>query len=121
MATRDLHDQKVLRALEGIEKQLKEFNKNFMKAEVDNKKHTLAICCPDGFLMKTLDTFTNSDGTVTPLIPSKSINYYVRYIDLGRIIRSTVLTGAKLLENEFLRINATDIFFCCEPEDKIDE
>ena len=121
MATRDLHDQRILRALEGIEKQLKEFNGNFAKTESDDKKHSLAINYPDGFLMKTLETFTNSDGTVTPIVPSKSIDYYVRYNDLGGIIRSIVIAGAKLLENKVLRINATDIFFCCESEDIIDE
>lgn len=121
MATRDLHDQKVLRALEGIEKQFKEFNKNFMNVEDANKTYKVIIHNPDGFTFEEVEIFTNSDGTVTPLIPSKNINYYVRYTDMSGIIRSTVTAGSKLLENEILRKIANDILFCCEPENMIDE
>lgn len=117
MTTRDLHDQKTLKALQGIESQLKEFNKNFAKAEVNNKKHTLAIHYQDGILMKSLDSFTNSDGTVTPIIPSKNIYYYVKYKNVNGGIYSTVITGSQLVkENEILIELAIDIFFYCEYE-----
>lgn len=118
---RDLHDQKTLKALQGIENQLKEFNKNFMKVEDSNKKYGVIIHNPDGFTFEEVEVFTNLDGTITPLIPSKNINYYVRYTDMSGIIRSTVITGAKLLKDELLRKIATDILFCCEPEDMIDD
>lgn len=122
MATRDLHDQKTLKALQGIESQLKEFNKNFMEVEDANKKYKVVIHHhPDGFTFEEVEVFTNSDGTVTPLIPSKNINYYVRYTGVSGIIRSMVITGVKILNNETLRKIATDIFLCCEPEEIINE
>lgn len=92
-----------------------------MKVEDASKTYKVIIHNPDGFTFEEVEIFTNSDGTVTPLIPSKNINYYVRYTDMSGIIHSTVTAGSKLLENEILRKIATDILFCCEPEDKIDE
>lgn len=118
MATRDLHDQKILRALEGIEKQLS-FQNTILK-NASNEPHPNGIIrYQDGSLVRrTLSAFVNPDGSKTPLIPSESINYYVFYVNSEGLGTSFILNGKRLLmkENKNFLETAKEILFCYEGE-----
>lgn len=118
MATRDLHDQKILRALEGIEKQLSAQNR-ILKSTLDDPRPNLIIRYQDGNLIRrTLPVFSNSDGTKTPLVPAENINYYVHYVDRTGRDSFIVMDGKKLMteENAFFLQMAKEILFCYEED-----
>lgn len=120
MATRDLHDQKILRALEGIEKQLSFQNKILKNASNEPYPNGI-IRYPDGSLIRrTLSVFSNPDGTKTPLVPAENINYYVRYVDRTGRDSCIVMDGKKLMteENAFFLKMAKEILLCYEGEKK---
>lgn len=116
MATRDLHDQKILRALEGIEKQLS-FQNKILNCS-NEQPHPIGVIKGSfgGFTKVTLPVFTNPDGTKTPLIPSEYIDYYIHYVDNSGKDTSTVVTGKCLTmaENAFFLQMAKEILFCYE-------
>ena len=120
MATRDLYEQKILRALEGIEKQLSVQNK-ILKNTSEEPYPNGIIRYQDGSLVRrTLPVFTNPDGTKTPIIPSEHINYYVRYIDNAGKNRTMVIKGKALADegNKSLIGVPKEILFCYEGEEK---
>lgn len=121
MATRDLHDKKILRALEGIEKQLS-FQNKILNSPNEQPYPVGVIKGSFGDFAKViLPVFTNPDGTKTPLIPSEYIDYYVHYVTNDGKDDSTVVDGKNLTKNEnafFLQM-AKEILFCYEEgEDK---
>lgn len=120
MATRDLHDQKILRALEGIEKQLSAQNKILKNASEEPYPNGIIRYQDGSLIRRTLPVFSNPDGTKTPLIPSENINYYVHYVDNTGRDRTTVINGKALTDNgnEFIITMAKEILFCYEGEEK---
>lgn len=121
MATRDLHDQKILRALEGIERQLAFQNKILKNASEEPYPNGIIKYQDGSLIRRTLPVFSNPDGTKTPLIPSENISYYVRYVDNSGRDTSAVVTGKSLTmaENAFFLQMVKEILFCYEEgEDK---
>lgn len=116
MATRDLHDQKMLRALEGIEKQLA-FQNKILKSP-NEQPYPVGVIKGSfgGFTKVILPVFTNPDGTKTPLIPSEHIDYYVHYVTNDGRDDFTVVDGKNLTksENAFFLQMAKEILFCYE-------
>ena len=116
MATRDLHDQKILRALEGIERQLA--FQNFILKSPNEQPYPVGVIKGSfgGFTKVILPVFTNSDGTKTPLVPAENINYYVHYVDRTGRDSFIVMDGKKLMteENAFFLQMAKEILFCYE-------
>lgn len=121
MATRDLHDQKILRALEGIEKQLAFQNKILKNASEEPYPNGIIKYQDGNLIRRTLPVFSNPDGTKTPLVPAENINYYVHYVDRTGRDSFIVMDGKKLMteENAFFLQMAKEILFCYEEgEDK---
>lgn len=116
MATRDLHDQKILRALEGIEKQLKVQNGIFgdMSAGVNcNMK------CKekDGKIVTSnLRIFTNPDGSKTPIVPSVHVRYYVRFTTKSGGDVTNITNGKALWDSNNVEVlnSAIEIYFYIE-------
>lgn len=101
MATRDLHDQKILRALEGIEKQLKVQNGIFgdMSAGVNcNMK------CKE------------KDGSKTPIVPSVHVRYYVRFTTKSGGDVTNITNGKALWDSNNVEVlnSAIEIYFYVE-------